>query len=89
MNGRRLEPRDDLPPDSSDSSRTDRAVTAATIGVPLASTVTLLNAPAGTISTIRPRNWFCIDDIEGSTDSETSSARITACAGPGTTSPSA
>jgi hypothetical protein len=71
------------------SSRTDLAVTAATIGVPLTSTVTRVNAPAGTISMTRPRNWFCTDDIDGSEDSETSSARITAWVGPGTTSPSA
>ena len=72
-----------------DSSRTERAVTAETMGVPLASTVIFVSAPAGTISVIRPRNWFCIDDVDGSADSDTSSARITAWAGPETTSPNA
>ena len=49
-----LNPATTSTPTASRSSRTDRAVTAATIGVPLASTVTRVSAPAGTISTNRP-----------------------------------
>ncbi len=45
-----LNPTTTSTPANSCSSRTDRAVTAATIGVPLASTVTRVTAPAGTIS---------------------------------------
>ena len=56
MHRRRLESGDDLNTRRSCSSRTDRAVTAATIGVPLASIVTRDNAPAEMISTMRPRN---------------------------------